>query len=405
MAVRLWWLALLPGLAHAQAPLTFDEALTRALERDPEVAAAELAREGAAARSLQAALRPNPEADVELENLSGDLPGASDAEATIAFSQRFELGGKRSSRVALADSMLGLTHWDRRAIRRDVVREVEVAFAEGLGAQDRLRVSEETLALATEVTAAAEKKVRAGAISPVEVTRAQVAVSHARIEVERARLDLVAARRRLALTWGSTAPDFAALAGALDTLAVAPDWPALVARLDANPDVARWQSELAVREARFQAERSRRFPDLTASAGYRRLGESDQNTFVTGIGLPLPFFDRNQGAIAEAASAVAQATPEASATRREAERGLADAVARLEIAQATVRILRAVAIPGAVTAFEQVKRSYELGKLSYLDLLEARQSLAGARTAEVEALVEIARARAEVASLTGGTLP
>jgi cobalt-zinc-cadmium efflux system outer membrane protein len=78
-------------------------------------------------------------------------------------------------------------------------------------------------------------------------------------------------------------------------------------------------------------------------------------------------------------------------------------VAQLEIAQATVRTLRGAVIPGATTAFEQVKRAYELGKLSYLDLLEARQSLAGARAAEVDALVEIARARAEVTSLTGGT--
>ena len=150
MTVRPWlWLLLLPALARAQTPpasqqLTLDEALARALERDPSVAAGEIARAGALARREQAVLRPNPEAGFELENFSGDLPGASAAEATVELSQRFELGGKRSSRVALADSLLGLTRWDRAGIRRDVVREVEIAFAEGLGAQDRLRVSEET---------------------------------------------------------------------------------------------------------------------------------------------------------------------------------------------------------------------------------------------------------------------
>jgi outer membrane protein, heavy metal efflux system len=409
MAVRLWWLLLLwPALARAQAPpapqhaLTLEEALALALERDPELAAAELAREGVAAHRKQAAHRPNPEAEFELENLSGDLPGASEAEATFTLSQRFELGGKRSARVAHAESLMGLADWDRAGIRRDVVREVEVAFAEGLGAQDRLRVSEETLALASEVTSAVDQKMRAGAIPPVEVTRAQVAMARARIEVESARIELRAARRRLALTWGSTAPEFEVLAGALDTLATAPDWPALVQGLDENPDVGRWRDEMAVRQARLQAERSLRVLDLTASAGYRRLMATDQNTFVAGVGIPLPFA-RNQGAIGVAAAELAQATPQASSARREAERALADAVARLEIAQATVRTLRGAVIPGAATAFEQVKRAYELGKLSYLDLLEARQSLAGARAAEVDALVEIARARAEVGSLTGGT--
>ncbi len=125
---------------------------------------------------------------------------------------------------------------------------------------------------------------------------------------------------------------------------------------------------------------------------------------MAAIGLPLPLFDRNQGAIAEATIEIEKAAPGARAARRRAERMLTDAVAELEIAQVTARTLRAEVIPGAAAAYQQIKRGYDLGRLSYLDLLEARRSLAQARAAEIEALVDLARARAEVMSLTGGTL-
>jgi cobalt-zinc-cadmium efflux system outer membrane protein len=415
-----WFLAsLIPALAAADIgppvrpgdidmmstrALTMDEALAVALKQDPDLAAAQLELDTAAARRQQGALRPNPDASFEVENLSGDLPGLSASEMTFTLDQRIELGGKRSARTAFAESLISLGRWDLEAIRRDLVRDVFVTFAEGLGAQDRLRVAEETLALAGEVTASVEQKVRAGAISPVEATRAKVALAQTGIERERARRELDAARRGVALSMGLATPSFDSLAGALDTLRVLPEWGSLVTGLERNPEVARWASEAGARQAGLRAAESLRIPDRTATGGFRRLEESDENTFVAAIGLPLPLFDRNQGGIAEATIELEKAAPEARAARRRAERMLTDAVARLEIAQVTARTLRGEVIPGATAAYEQIKRGYDLGRLSYLDLLEARRSLAEARAAEIEALVDLARARAAVASLTGGML-
>ncbi len=80
------WLvaSLLPGFASAadDSPpprvemtptpaLTFDEALALALEQDPDLASAQLELGAAEARRQQAALRPNPDATFEVENLSG----------------------------------------------------------------------------------------------------------------------------------------------------------------------------------------------------------------------------------------------------------------------------------------------------------------------------------------------
>jgi cobalt-zinc-cadmium efflux system outer membrane protein len=387
-----------------EGPLTLDQALALALERDPELAADELELRAAAARCQQAGLRPNPEASFEIENFGGDLPGASEAEITLTLAQRLELGGKRGARVELADSLASLVRWDREALRRDVAREVSTAFAEGLGAQARLEVAEQTLALAREVAQVVEQKVRAGAVSPVEATRARAAIATAEILAERAHRELDRSRRLLALSWGSTVPSFTSLAGSLDTLGTMATWPAVMAGLERNPDVARWADETRARRARLRAESSLRIPDLTASGGIRRLGESDATTFVAALGLPLPLLARNQGAIAEATVGVEKATAEERAARRRAERALADAVTRIETALAAVRRLRAAVLPATQSSYDEIRRGYELGKFTYLDLLEARRSLAEARAAEIDALVDLERGRAEAASLVGGRL-
>jgi cobalt-zinc-cadmium efflux system outer membrane protein len=393
-----------PAVDEPSGPLTLAQALELALTKSPEVSAAELDLVAVEARRLQAGLRSNPEAGMEVENLSGDLPGASEAEITLSLSQRLELGGKRSARVALAESLGALARWDIEGQRRLVVRELETAFAAGLGAQERLAVAEETLALALEVATSVDQKVRAGAISPVETTRARIAVARAEVELATVRREVDLTRRLLGLRWGSASPRFTSLAGQLDTLPSLPVWSDLLASLDRHPEVARWETELGARSARLRMQRSLAVPDLSLTGGIRRLEESDRTTFVVGFDLPLPFFDRNQGAVREAAIDLDKGAREQLIARRRMERDLLAALTRLEIAQASIRGLRLAVIPGAESTFGEIRRGYEMGKFSYLDVLEARRSLAEARGAEIEALVILAQTRAEAKSLVGESL-
>jgi cobalt-zinc-cadmium efflux system outer membrane protein len=383
--------------------IELDQAIALAVERSPELAVAELDLEAAGARREQAGLRPNPDVALEFENVDWDLPGASRSEITVLLSQRLELGGKRGARVAHAESLANVVRWDRDLVRRDLIREVKVAFSSGLGAQERVAVAEETLALAREVAASVDQKVATGAISPVETTRARVAVARSGVDLEAARRELDLARRLLALHWGSPAPGFASLAGELDTLATIPERYSLTASLARNPDVARWGDEARARGARLRLERSLAVPDLSLGGGIRRLEESGQNTLLFGVGIPLPLFDRNQGAVREAVVAMEQASRAGTGARWRAERALIAVVTRLEIAQSAVRGLRTAVIPGAQASFDEIRRGYELGQFTYLDVLEARQSLAEARAAEIDALVDLALARAEIESLTGGS--
>ncbi len=163
--------------------LTLPQAQALALLQHPRLAAFGWEVRAGEARTLQASLPPNPELGIEVENFagSGELRGFRSAEITIHLSQLIELAGKRQKRTRVAALERDLVAWDYEATRIDVLTQVTQAFVEVLSAQERLRLHLELVRLAEQVLRTAAERVRAGKVSPVEETRAQVALSTSRI--------------------------------------------------------------------------------------------------------------------------------------------------------------------------------------------------------------------------------
>jgi len=395
----------LPLPEEPQGPISLQEALAMAHIRNPELATFSWEIRVAEARHLQAGLLPNPEVSHEIEEFAGDRSGFSASENTVVLSQLISLGGKRAKQVHLAALDHELAGWDYESKRLDVFTEVAVAFADVLGAQHRVELTEETVSIAGEVAQAVSERVRAGAASPVEETRAKVALSSVRIELQRARQALETARKRLASTWGATKPQFTEARGALERDVTLPPLPSLMERLSQNPDVARWSTEIDRHRAALELQRARAIPDVTVEAGYRRLAEEKVDTFVAGLSLPLPLFDRNQGAIEEERARLAKAEMEKEAAEVGASIALSGAYASLDTALSEVRTLKTEVIPAAQSVFEAIREGYQQGKFDYLDLLNAQQSLAETQAKYVEALVSLNQAKADVERLIGEPLP
>ena len=189
---------------HLQPTNALDlrQALALALRQNPALASFSWEARAAEARELQAGLWPNPEASVEVENVSGNLRGFRDSETTIALAQRILFGGKRSRALRLAAAERQLTEWAYESKRLDVFSEVVEAFVAVLGAQEKVRISRETLQIAQEVLASAGKRVEAGDAPAVEKTRAEVTHGVASTELHRALQELETARIRLTSSWG-----------------------------------------------------------------------------------------------------------------------------------------------------------------------------------------------------------
>lgn len=357
--------------------LTMASAMALALKKNPSLAgfSAEIRARDAAA--LQAGLLPNPELGVEMENFGGKdaLEGVDGAETTMAFSQLVELGGKRGNRRKVATLDKTLAEWDYQSKKLDVLAATAKAFVEVLIAQEQVALNGDLLKLAEQTTTAVSEKVDAGKVSPVEKSRAQIELAAARTEANKAVRELEAARRRLAGFWGGERVDFGRAVGQLGDISTLPDEESLKAFLGNNPDMARWAAELERSEAALRLARSEAVPDLTLSAGVRNFQETDDNAFVVGVSIPIPFFNRNQGGVSEARARVDKAQSEQRAAKVGLVTGLSDTWQSLSAAYTEAVGLRDEILPSAQSTYESTELGYREGKLDFLQMLDAQRTL------------------------------
>ncbi|MCH7566013.1 MAG: TolC family protein, partial [Gemmatimonadetes bacterium] len=132
-----------PSALATQEPtrrVSLEEALRLFVANNLELRLAHSRRAAAAGLARQANAFPNPTATVTHEPLSRDGQGYS--ETYVTLSQRIELPGERSARVAAATRVLGAAEARVRADSARLGFAVKEAFVEAAMAADRLAVTE-----------------------------------------------------------------------------------------------------------------------------------------------------------------------------------------------------------------------------------------------------------------------
>ena len=389
------------SLPEARKELRLRDALARALGRSPDLAGIALSVREAEAEALQAGLLPNPEIEAEFEDFAGTggLTGTESAETTVSVGQLIELGGKRGKRTRVARLETELAGWDYEAKRIALMTDVAQRFAAVLAAQRKVDLADMSLKLAMATRDAVDKRLKAGKVTPVELTKADVEVSTTRIHVQRASRELVASRHRLAAAWGSTSPHFKVAAGELSHVAPLPKLDQVIPLLAQNPDLARWKTEHAQREAVFSSEKAKAIPDVTVSAGFRHFNESSDQAAHVGISIPLPLFGRNQGGVRKARYGRLKARSEEEAARARLRSDLIEAYQELAASHEEATSLHTKVVPAAEQVFEATRTSFDQGKTDYLAVLDAQRTLTDTRRQYVDALASYHRTLAAVEGL------
>jgi cobalt-zinc-cadmium efflux system outer membrane protein len=392
-----------PKPPEPRGDIALRDALSLALQYNPELAAFSIEVRVAEARTLQAGIRPNPEVSITAEHFagSGTLRSYDSAETTIQIGQLIELGGKRRKRARVASLERDLAGWDYEAKRADVLTETSKSFVDVLAAQERVVLTQELLRLAEQTFDTVSARVKAGKVSPLEETKAGVALSNSRIEHARAQRSLEAARKKLVAAWGSGVPAFERAVGPLDQLSPIPPEDRLTQEIRGNPDIARWATEKEQRRTGAALQDAIRIPDLTLAAGVRDYRESGDSAFVAGASIPLPLFNRNQGGILESQRRLAKADRESAAAETRVRAALAETYQALSTAVSEIDALKITVIPGAQSAFDAASEGYRQGKFGYLDVLDAQRTLFEARRQYVSALATYHKAVADLERAIG----
>lgn len=385
----------------AQDRLTLEEAIARALENNPEVHAAQADMEAAHATlgGVSRLLRFNPEAGIAAGPRFREDENTLDL--GLELSQELEIAGQRGGRVGVAEAELGAAE-SRLAARKSAVRaDVQVAFGQVLAAEALVDLATQARSLVGDASSAAEERFRVGETSRIEVNAA-------RVEVGRSARDLTLAQRARAGALAELASLLALPAG--EPLAVEgelgrrppPDLtlaPLVSAAVKARPDLAAARQELAAAHAQVDLAEAEGFPNVRVGATYDR-EEGDQVIQGT-LAIPLPLFDRNQGARGVAAARAGQAERALAAAERRIEREVRLAVTRYEAARSAAESFSEEALAALVENLGLVSEAFKAGKVDFLHVVLVRRETLEGRRAAIEVLEELNRAEAELGRALG----
>jgi outer membrane protein TolC len=352
---------------------------------DLDVARAQLA--GARAGETTAGQRPNPTVGVAPSyDTTTTIPSPWVVTATLDVP--LETAGKRGHRRTQAAHLTDAARFRLAAAAWRVRSQVRRNFLALYAARERAtrRRQQETLLAGSLHLLEAQRD--AGAVSPIEVTRARIALNRARFARQDAEQQLVMARAQLAAVVGVTP---AALAGvkwdfsAFRNFPVDP--PAAAARHQAllnRADLLAALAEYAAAESALQLEIARQYPDVHLGPGY----EFDQgdNKWGLGLSLELPVLNQNQGPIAEAEARRAEAAARFNALQARVLAEIEQAVAGYRVAARKAEAARALDRE-LTQQLRAARNQFAAGGISRLELVQRRLELADAALARLDAVI------------------
>jgi cobalt-zinc-cadmium efflux system outer membrane protein len=311
----------------------------------------------------------------------------------IGIEQQFPLGGPREHLIGRA---LALVDTSRGALG-DAERLIEFAvaanFYDALAAGERLAIRERTESLASDLHGIAERRLRLGEGTALEQNVTRIRLAEARRRTLAARAEL---RRRaigLAELLGIAPGQPLLLDGDLPLPRSAAGEERLLAMARASrPDLAGLHRKVQAAREELEFQRALSWPDVTVGFQYERDERDDK--YMGRLTVPIPSFDRNQGNVERARASLTKVEAELDALKLAVEAGVLRALATYEEARQAVDLYDAGVLAAQEESVGLLVRAFESGEVGYADVLFVQRELLEGREGQLEARLELARARA-----------
>ena len=386
-----------PAWAQEKA-LTLDQALEVARQRAPIAIAARARIEEARGRYQGAAVRFRDNPVIETEAGPRTREGSTSADVDVAFSQDFELGGRRKARIAGAQAGIDRETAFSSDVLRRLLRDVAIAFYRALAAQERVRLLTMTEQVAAEFLRTAERRYEAGEIPILEVNLARTSAARVRAELRAATADYTSALGDLRVLLGMRPDEPIAIRDDLRARR-SYDIEQLFAQAKDRPDTRVLEAEIREAEADIRLGEGLRRPDIGLTSRYQR--EEGANVFQGGVKITLPVFSHGQELRAVGTARAGRVRGELGALLRAIYIEVKVAFDAYLENVAAVEELEKNALPSLDENEALARRSYEEGEIGLAELLLIRRETLEIRLAYVDRLVDAAIAGVEVEFRSG----
>lgn len=358
------------------SPLSFAQAIARALEANRTFAAARARRAVDAGGVAVAGQRPNPEITFEDER---ETPRVG-----VGASIPIEVAGKRARRIGVAQAVLAVTDADLARAGVELRASVRRAYFQQVAASRRVAVAQDLELLATRARDAAQERYSTGAAPRLEALQARLAWVQAQNETSSARGELVAARATLnaLLAFPIDAPTELSDPLEAGPMPAAESLTALA--LATNSELQVLSREVDAARARVALAEAQRRPDPSVQ-GTATFSSPPEFAYGWRFGftIALPILTTGRPEVAVAQATLAQAITARDAFAAELAGDVASAVARATAARRAVDRYQQEILPASLEVEAMAQESYRSGQTGLAALLQMVQA---ARTLRLNAL-------------------
>ncbi len=390
------------GLTEPDSLITLGRVFDLVAQASPTLRGLVSKEEAARGELEQAGLWPNPELQTEFEEIGWDAPGLRESEITVSISQELELFGQRKARKSLARMGIKAAGLAARLEAFDLYLNVKARFFALAHAQEQVALADSSVRLASSTLDDVNIRVQKGAALHSESLLALLELNRGELTLVETQQDLVSAQMKLAALWAGDPEGITVMAGEEpDYDSIAANLPALAAGIDSCRSLLVLRDQADLLKARRQTVVAEARPSLTLTGGYKRLQAEGANSLLLGLALPLPFLDRNQGAIAGLEAELQSLDFEQQRARSETFADISAGITRLNQLVYRHKLLDSMLVPTAIEAHAQLLQAYETGLVPYTSLLNAERSLIELRFEHNDLQLAIRQQIIALESITG----
>jgi outer membrane protein TolC len=403
-------LALCHG-ARAQEGITLAEAQRRAVDRAPQVAAADASIRAARELAVVAGRRPDPVLKLEVQNLPVTGPDRFSLNSdfmtmrSAGVMQEYTSGEKLERRTERFEREADKGIAERNAARASVQTETALAWIDRFYAERTADAVAEQREEALREVAASEAAYRGARASQADVLAARATIVALEDKLSEARRKVAVSSESLARWIGP--PAYGPIAGVVNARILPAHAAEEHVAVEAHPDVEAASGAVALAQAELRVAEAERKPDFSWELMYNHRGSAFSDMVTFGVSMPLPW-DRPNKQDREVAARRAQ-VDQAEARREEMVRAHVAEIRsmRLEWKDDLSRLDRYERewLPLVRERTQAALAAYAGARGSLADVLAARRGELDTKLQRLQLELEAARVWARLAFLVPVDLP
>ncbi len=389
--------------------LSLNDAITFAQKNNPQLLSSLSQIDVEHGRFWRGVSPPYPSAAVNYQYIPKGSNIKQFGERTIEISQSLEFptniffrGMQLSSKVSIAEA-------EHSTTSIAITSRVKIAYYDVLAKQKKIELAEENLAIAEDFARKAEIRYNVGEATNLERLTANVQRTQARNGLEVAKNDLKISIGELYYTLGIRKEDQSKAIILTDSLVYQPITETLGQLTERafaiNPQIKAASGRLSVASMDRTLAWSSFLPNLNASY-YRQTvaGNPDFYGVSFRISLPLWFLFDQRGQIQEASANLNIAESDLQSLNNFISVNVKNAYLEMKNDERQIILHQTDILPQAEEVYRTALASYEAGEITYIEFLQARQTLISSRNEYVEELARYCTSLAKLEFAVGASI-